>query len=249
MVGSATNPGPGNTVIFNDDFADSDIANAEVLDFDNQQPYSTIDTPKQGNVTVIGTSVVWKSGDKFNTRWGPGSIIEINGVPYTLYAQPNSDSFLEIVESATTSGGGQIVTQTVRPTSYTQNPTSSWANPGFAYDNNLSTAATSTAAPVSTNQIVYQIPVPTGIPSFLSATLTIWDTIVTLGAHTFGQIEYSLDGLFYTTVFSGHSQGSVGFPFENIVSLSLGSATTVYVRFTVDADIPPSKRIHDDVYQ
>lgn len=242
FVGWVTNPGPGNTAVFNDDFADSDIANAEVLEFDNQQPYSTIDTPKLGTVTVCGTSVIWQSGAQFNTQWGPGSIIEINGVPYTLYAQPQTPAFLEIVESATTSGGGEIVTQVARPTSYTQSPPSSWINPSFAFDNNLSTYALSTAVPSNTNQIVYTIPVPSGISSFLTAALTIWDTIVCNGTPTkdFGKIEYSLDGgSGWTTVFEGGSQGSVGFPFQNNVPLTLGGATEVLVRLTVDSDIPP----------
>jgi hypothetical protein len=149
-VGSAPNPGLGtpipNDVVFNDDFADSDILNAEVLDFDNQQPYSTIDVPRMGTCIVVGTSAIWQSGDLFNPRWGPGSIIEINGVPYTLYAQPRTNIFAEIVESATTLGASSIVSYTSRPTAF-DNPDPilggiAFDNPTFAYDNNAGTAAT-----------------------------------------------------------------------------------------------------------
>lgn len=145
-VGSSPNPGDGQTTIFNDDFADSDILNAEVLEFDNQQPYSTLDIPRQGTCQVIGTSVIWKSGDVFNTEWAPGSLIEINGVPYTLYAQPASSTFLEIVESATTLGAASAVTSVIRPTAFDDpDPVllgTAYDNPSFAYDNNVATAAT-----------------------------------------------------------------------------------------------------------
>jgi hypothetical protein len=152
-VGSAPNPGDGASTVFDDDFADSDILNAEVLEFDNQQPYSTLDIPRQGTCEVIGTSVIWKSGDPFNTEWAPGSIIEINGVPYTIYAQPASSTFLEIVESATTLGAASAVTTVVRPSAF-EDPDPSllgtaYDNPAYAYDNNLATAATVGGALIS----------------------------------------------------------------------------------------------------
>lgn len=145
-VGSVANPGAGTTATFNDDLADSDILNAEVLEFDNQQPYATLDTPRQGTCTVVGTSVLWVSGDKFNVNWAPGSLIEINGIPYTLYAQPASSDFLEIVESATTLGSETVVTAISRPTAFDNpDPTlggTAFNNPAFAFDANLATAAT-----------------------------------------------------------------------------------------------------------
>ena len=90
------------TPSFNDDFADDDIASAPLLDFDNFQPFPTIDTPKSGVVNVKGTTVERVSGDNFNTAWAPGTQINIGGQFYTLYAQPSSTSRLEIVENGGT---------------------------------------------------------------------------------------------------------------------------------------------------
>jgi len=93
-IGSTNNaatPAP-----LNDDYADSDIVNAQNLDFDNFQPFPTIDVPHSGTCDVVGTHVKRTAGDNFNTSWAPGSIININGIDCLMYAQPSSTTVLSV---------------------------------------------------------------------------------------------------------------------------------------------------------
>lgn len=93
-VGSTDNgatPAP-----FVDNYADADIANAEVLSLTDYQPFPTIDVPHTGTVNTVGTHVTWASGDQFNTAWAPGSIININGIDCILYSSPSSATVLEL---------------------------------------------------------------------------------------------------------------------------------------------------------
>ena len=90
---------PNQTVSYFDTYSSLDIATNELLEFDNYVPFPVTDTPRGGVVNVAGTSVTFVSGDAFNTNWAPGSQIIIAGVPYELYGQPVSSTFLQIVES------------------------------------------------------------------------------------------------------------------------------------------------------
>ena len=101
-IGTAEN---STSPFFTDVFSQLDIANSDRLEFDNFQPFSTIDTPKEGTCDVVGTTVLHVSGDTFNTAWARGSIITIDGVPHILYNQPTSTTRLEIVETAGTKTG------------------------------------------------------------------------------------------------------------------------------------------------
>lgn len=85
---------------FDDVYGDPAIAGNPGLEVDNFQPWPTTDIPRTGVCSVAGTAVSWGSGDTFNAAWAPGSIVEINGIPYTLYAPPSSTTFLQIVENA-----------------------------------------------------------------------------------------------------------------------------------------------------
>lgn len=90
---------------FNDDFDDTAVEVNPTLDLDAFQPFPTIDLPRSGIVNVVGTKVIFVSGSAFNTAWYPGSQININGVYYTLYAQPTDANHLEIVENGGTQTG------------------------------------------------------------------------------------------------------------------------------------------------
>lgn len=237
-VGSAPNPGAGNTTVFNDDFADSDILNAEILEFDNYQPYPTIDIPRSGTCMVVGTSVQWVSGDKFNTNWAPGSIIEINGVPYTLYAQPETDEFCEIVESATSLGVTSKITQVIRPSSFIQLPGSVVAiqNPGFAYDGNPVTAATADVPQGPNNPTAagkWIIDVPPIFGAFDSAVLSVLayfetDTVPANSGN--GIVEYTFDASpFPTVMFLGPNLGTSSSPVLLQSSPSLGGVSQINV--------------------
>ena len=90
---------------FLDVYSDDVIANAPELQTDAFQPFPTVDVPKSGTCNVVGTSVVWVSGDQFNTQWAQGTQIEINGIVYTFYQQPADATHVEIFENAGTQSG------------------------------------------------------------------------------------------------------------------------------------------------
>jgi hypothetical protein len=91
--------------VYIDALDDTTIANAPLLDTDKFQPFPTVDLPRSGTCNVVGTTVVWASGDQFNPRWYPGTEIVINGLVYNLYAQPPSATQLEIVQNGGTQTG------------------------------------------------------------------------------------------------------------------------------------------------
>ncbi len=82
--------------------SDTDIQSAQQLSLDNLQPFPTIDLPRSGVVNVTGTTVTQVSGDSFNPAWAQGTQININGIFFTLFAQPSSSTRLEIVENGGT---------------------------------------------------------------------------------------------------------------------------------------------------
>ena len=91
--------GPNSTATFFDDYSDDNIGK-DPVPFDDYQPWPTADQPRTGTCEVAGSAIKWLTGDQFNGQWAPGSQMLINGVPYTLFAQPPSATFLEVVESA-----------------------------------------------------------------------------------------------------------------------------------------------------
>jgi hypothetical protein len=93
------------TPSFRDTFSDDELLTAQPAGFpnlidDDYVPYPDIDVTHTGVCHTIGSTVIRDSGDLFNLNWAPGSLINIAGVYYTLYAQPTSGSQLEIVENA-----------------------------------------------------------------------------------------------------------------------------------------------------
>lgn len=91
---------------FIDTLADLAAVNNPQLEFDNFEPFPSIDLPRRGIVNVAagavaGTmTVTWVSGDHFNIRWLPGTIIIIgspSGVAYTFYNRPSSTTVLTVI--------------------------------------------------------------------------------------------------------------------------------------------------------
>src|SRR4029453_1566583 len=94
-VGSAANA----TTLFLDDYPDNGLVNEPPAE-DDFQPWPTQALPREGIVRTAGSAVEWVSGDEFDPRWAPrGTLIRINGIPYTLYQQPTS-TFLQLLECA-----------------------------------------------------------------------------------------------------------------------------------------------------
>jgi hypothetical protein len=82
------------SILLNDTLLDTDIASNPILDFDNFEPFPSIDLPSSGVVNVVFGTVVWQSGDVFNVRWLPGTVIIIGTVAYTLNTRPTSTTML-----------------------------------------------------------------------------------------------------------------------------------------------------------
>lgn len=97
-VGTGPNTNPPTP--FTDQLLDQDVASNPLLEFDNYEPFPSIDLPMGGVVDVIGGEVFWVSGDQFNVRWLPGTVINIGGIAYALYNRPSSTTQLRAVNVA-----------------------------------------------------------------------------------------------------------------------------------------------------
>jgi hypothetical protein len=95
--------GPNSNAPFTDTLLDTSIAGNPILQFDNFEPFPSIDLPKSGVVNVSGGVATWVSGDQFNVRWLPGTIIivgpysgpgPIGAIAYTLNKRPTSTTQL-----------------------------------------------------------------------------------------------------------------------------------------------------------
>lgn len=100
-VGTVANGGG-----FTDTLTDLQIAANPQLSFDNYEPFPSIDLPRAGTLTVGSNGAcTWDSGDVFNVRWLPGTIILIdNGsgslIPYELYNRPTSTTAMKVWSTA-----------------------------------------------------------------------------------------------------------------------------------------------------
>lgn len=99
-IGTGPNDGLGGTidgVVYNtaiiDELSDLAAAGNQIMQFDDFEPVPSIDLPKSGIVDVSQGEITWVSGDQFNIRWLPGTVIEIGSptqLAYSLYARPTS---------------------------------------------------------------------------------------------------------------------------------------------------------------
>lgn len=90
---------PNSSTTFIDTLSDAIVADNPELEFDNFEPFPSIDIPHSGTVTINGTTITLASGDSFNVRWAPGTTILINGLTAQLYNRPSSTTQLEIVNA------------------------------------------------------------------------------------------------------------------------------------------------------
>jgi hypothetical protein len=113
-VATGPNDGLGGTingVVFNtaieDTLSDVGAAENQIMAEDDFEPFPSIDTPKSGKVTIVDGVVNWKSGDKFNVRWLPGTIMLIGSptqMAYSLIARPISTTQIVIPDVPDTIG-------------------------------------------------------------------------------------------------------------------------------------------------
>jgi hypothetical protein len=105
-VGTAANNG----LPFDDVQGDAIIASNPSPDLTLIAPWPVLAPARTGTVTVVGTSVLWDSGDQFDLTLLANTVILLNGVAYQVYGNPHSATFLEI----NFSGGTQVgVTYTI----------------------------------------------------------------------------------------------------------------------------------------
>lgn len=113
-VATGPNDGLGGTIngiVYNTAIEDTldDLAALanQIMSEDDFEPFPSIDTPKSGIVTIVAGVVTWESGDQFNTRWLPGTLMLI-GSPtqnaYSLVARPISTTQIVIPDVPDTIG-------------------------------------------------------------------------------------------------------------------------------------------------
>src|SRR5207253_1395763 len=78
--------GPNSSTVFNDTLSDLGAAGNRELNYFNFEPVPSIDLPRSGVLNAASQVLTSVSGDVFNIRWLPGTIILIgspNQVAYT----------------------------------------------------------------------------------------------------------------------------------------------------------------------
>jgi hypothetical protein len=85
--------GPNTSTTYNDLLSDLGAADNRELAFYNFEPVPSIDLPQSGTLNAAGQVLTTVSGDPFNVRWLPGTIMLIGSpsqVAYTAVRRPSS---------------------------------------------------------------------------------------------------------------------------------------------------------------
>lgn len=93
---------PSTSQVFTDNLSDLAIAGNPILQFDNYEPFPSVDLPRKGTLNSDGAgNLTWASGDVFNVRWLPGTIVLIGGssptdaaTAFTLYNRPTDSTHM-----------------------------------------------------------------------------------------------------------------------------------------------------------
>lgn len=97
---------PNATPSFTDTASDLSLATNPILSYENYEPFPSIDLPRSGVCTVgANGAITWTSGDVFNVRWLPGTIVLIAGVAYVLYNRPSTTHAMLVYTTATSDTG------------------------------------------------------------------------------------------------------------------------------------------------
>lgn len=104
-TGPNDNAGVGTNTPITDSLLDTELSN-QLLNFDNFEPFPSIDLPQKGTCSVAGGVITWVSGGAiggsstgFNTRWLAGTEILIGSptsLAYTFIARPTSTTSVTI---------------------------------------------------------------------------------------------------------------------------------------------------------
>jgi hypothetical protein len=110
--------GPNSNVPFSDTLLDTDVANNPILEFDNYEPFPSIDLPASGIVNVGANGILtWVSGTQFNLRWLGGSIVIVGstganpnqGTAYSLVVRPTSPTSMQVSNEEIIGGVATVV--------------------------------------------------------------------------------------------------------------------------------------------
>jgi hypothetical protein len=85
--------GPNAATPFNDQLSDLAAATNREMVYYNYEPVPSIDLPRSGTLNASSQVLTWVSGDQFNPRWLPGTVILIGSptqVAYTAVRRPAS---------------------------------------------------------------------------------------------------------------------------------------------------------------
>lgn len=97
---------PNSSPSFTDTLSDLAIATNPILSYQNYEPFPSIDLPRSGTCNVGANGAIsWVSGDVFNVRWLPGTIVLIAGVAYVLYNRPSSTTAMLVYTTVTSDTG------------------------------------------------------------------------------------------------------------------------------------------------
>jgi hypothetical protein len=98
----ATGPNTNPPTPITDTLTDLEVADNQVMDTDDYEPFPSIDLPQSGVVNVSGNVITWVSGDVFNIRWLAGTIIEIGSptqIAYSAVCRPTNHTTWSFVDS------------------------------------------------------------------------------------------------------------------------------------------------------
>jgi hypothetical protein len=133
---------PLSVASFNDEFTDEDLAANPLMQYDDFQPYPSIDLPHNSVVNVAGSppgpwTITWVSGAKFNTRWLPGTIIntQVAG-SWSLYVRPTSATSMQAINNPVDFTGSSIFISIPEPILAAQRLPTLWGptdNTGFFF--------------------------------------------------------------------------------------------------------------------
>ena len=101
-TGPNDNANSGYNTPIQDTVSDSAASANTTISTNNFEPFPSIDTPKAGVINISGGTITWISGDTFNTRWLPGTVILIGSptqLAYSFYTRPSSTTTMYLPDA------------------------------------------------------------------------------------------------------------------------------------------------------